>query len=90
MKDKKDVKRAFKTLSNLGQSTVISVASQYGTDYLKEGASSFAAELVIDSAASFFPGISGAVQAYKRKRFEENMSKAIEETISRIEEIERR
>src|SRR5699024_11763765 len=78
-------KDALKSVYELKLTTVIDVAANYGADIFKKEARTLIAELGIDLGASLVPGISGAVQSYKRRRFERNINKAIEETLNRID-----
>lgn len=45
----------------------------------KKSIASAAGDLAVDAASSFIPGVSGAVQGYKRARFERNMIRVAEE-----------
>src|SRR5699024_10658573 len=87
---KRKKKEFIKSLSELGQSTILEVAADYGAGYFKEEVSSLAGEIAIDTGASLFPGVSGVWQYYKRRRIERNMNVEIEEVMNRIDKIDER
>src|SRR5699024_10606867 len=87
---KQNKKEVIETLGELGQSTILEVAADYGAKYFKEEVSNLAGEIAIDTGASFVPGVSGVWQSYKRRRLERNMNVAIEEVMNRINQIDER
>src|SRR5690625_5348464 len=78
---------ALKSTIELGFNTFLELSSEYGSDILKEKVKSVAVEYAIDASSSLIPGVSGAVQSYKRRRFERNIQKALDETFKRLDEI---
>ena len=80
----KDIKETGK---GLGLDTVLSVGSDTAADIAKESITSLVGDILVDTASSLVPGVSGAVQGYKRVRFEKNITTFTEELHSKIEEI---
>lgn len=85
--NKYDTEMALKSTIELGFNTFLELSSEYGSDILKEKVKSVAVEYAIDASSSLIPGVSGAVQSYKRRRFERNIQKALDETFKRLDEI---
>lgn len=85
---KVDGEYALQSISEMGQTTILELIANYGADYLKKEATGLVGEVTIDAGLSFIPGISGAIQAYKRKQIESNMEKTIEQITHRMDEIE--
>lgn len=54
--------------------TILSVGSGTATDIAKNSITSVVGDILVDTAGSLIPGVSGAVQNYKRNRFERNMT----------------
>lgn len=67
--------------------TVLDVGSEALGDAVKEHISSTILDILVDSASSFIPGLSGAVAGYKRARFERNITVFSNELVSKIDEI---
>ena len=59
--------------------TFLTVGSEISAEVAKKSITSAAGDLAVDAASSFIPGVSGAVQGYKRARFERNMIRVAEE-----------
>ncbi|MCR2822755.1 hypothetical protein [Lederbergia panacisoli] len=84
-KDKrKDIQEAGK---GLALDTVLSVGSDTAAEIAKESITSIIGDLLVDTASSLLPGISGAVQGYKRVRFERNITIFTEQLYSNIDTI---
>lgn len=84
-KDKrKDIQEAGK---GLALDTVLSVGSDTAAEIAKESITSIIGDLLVDTASSLLPGISGAVQGYKRVRFERNITAFTEQLYSNIDTI---
>lgn len=81
---RKDIQEAGK---GLALDTVLSVGSDTAADIAKESITSVIGDLLVDTASSFLPGISGAVQGYKRARFERNITAFAEELYSNIDKL---
>ncbi|RDI44050.1 hypothetical protein [Falsibacillus pallidus] len=81
---RKDLKESGK---GLALETVLTVGSDTAADIAKESITSIVGDMLVDSASSLIPGVSGAVQGYKRARFERNIRTFTEELHSKIEEI---
>ena len=79
-----DIKNAKK---GLALDTVLSVGSDTLADIAKESLTSLLGEILVDTASSLIPGVSGAVQGYKRARFEKNITTFTGELHSKIEVI---
>ena len=75
------------TGKGLALDTVLSVGSGTAADIVKESITSIVGGVLIDTASSLIPGISGAVSGYKRVRFERNITNFTEELHSKIEDI---
>jgi hypothetical protein len=82
---RKDLKNTGKTLT---LDTFLDVGSDTAADIAKESISSLAGDIFVDTASSLIPGLSGAVQGYKRARFERNITVFTDELHSRIEDIQ--
>ncbi|WP_062109756.1 hypothetical protein [Bacillus niameyensis] len=84
-KDKrKDIQETGK---GLVLDTVLSVGSETAAEIAKESITSIFGDLLVDTASSLLPGISGAVQGYKRVRFERNITAFTEQLYSNIDTI---
>lgn len=81
---KKDLKNAG---SELALDTFLNVGSEAGANIAKESIASAAGDFAVDAVSSFIPGLSGAIQNFKRNRFERNMNKVTEELHSKLDEI---
>lgn len=86
MKDnkKKELKNASKGLL---LDTVLEVGSSVMGDAMKSSITSLIGELAVDSMSSLIPGVSGAVQGYKRKRFEENITNFVNQLLAHLEQV---
>ncbi|ATH91868.1 hypothetical protein ACH95_04590 [Bacillus glycinifermentans] len=60
---------------------------QTTADIAKESISSMIGDILVDAPSFTWPQISGAVQSYKRARFEKNSKTFTEELHSKIEEV---
>jgi hypothetical protein len=67
--------------------TILTVGSDTTAEVIKASTTSFFEDLLIDTASSLIPGISGAVQGYKRARFEKNITAFARELSLKIEEF---
>lgn len=83
-KKNKDLK---KTGNDLALDTFLNVGSEAGADIIKQSITSAAGDLAVDAVSSLIPGISGAVQNFKRIRFERNMKKVTEELHLKLDKI---
>lgn len=81
---RKDIKQ---TGNELILDTVLSVGSNTAANIAKESIPSMAGDMLVDTVSSLVPGVSGAVQSYKRVRFEQNIKTFTEELYSKIEEV---
>ncbi|WP_440897437.1 hypothetical protein ACS127_05550 [Amphibacillus sp. Q70] len=86
MKEKRyiDIKSTGKELV---LETFLDVGSKAAADVAKEAVTTATADLLVDSASSLVPGVSGAVQGYKRRRFERNIIQFTKELNSRVDEV---
>lgn len=75
------------TGKGLALDTVLNVGSDMAADVAKESITSLVGDIIVDTASSLVPGISGAVSGYKRVRFEKNIKTFTEELHSKIEVI---
>ncbi|MEA3318425.1 MAG: hypothetical protein U9Q88_00255 [Bacillota bacterium] len=75
------------TGKNLAIETILTVGSDTAADIAKESLTGIVGEILIDTGSSLIPGVSGAVQGYKRARFERNIKTFTEELHIKIEEI---
>ncbi|MBT2636448.1 hypothetical protein [Bacillus sp. ISL-39] len=75
------------TGKGLALETVLTVGSDTAADIAKETITSIVGDMLVDTASSLIPGVSGAVQGYKRARFERNIRTFTDELHSKIEEI---
>lgn len=73
--------------NELALDTFLNVSSESAAEVAKDSITSMAGDLLVDTASSFVPGISGAVQNYKRTRFEKNISAFTIELQTKIEDI---
>lgn len=80
----KDLK---KTSNELAIDTFLNISSQGAAEVAKASITSAAGDFLVDSASSLVPGVSGAVQSYKRTRFEKNIKAFTEELHSKVEDI---
>ena len=80
-------KNIKQTGNELALDTFLNVGSDTAADIAKESITSMAGDILVDTASSLIPGISGAVQSYKRVRFEKNIKTFTEELHSKIEEV---
>ncbi|WP_099363588.1 hypothetical protein [Fredinandcohnia onubensis] len=81
---RKDIQETGK---GLAVDTVLSVGSDTAAEIVKESITSVIGDLLVDTASSLLPGISGAVQGYKRVRFERNITAFTEELFSNIDKL---
>ncbi|TMU86590.1 hypothetical protein FGG79_00110 [Bacillus sp. BHET2] len=81
---KNDLKETGK---GLALETVLSVGTKAAGDAAKDSITSIVGDLLVDTASSLVPGVSGAVQGYKRARFERNITTFTDELHTRIEGI---
>lgn len=81
---RKDIQEAGK---GLALDTVLSVGSDTAAEIAKESITSILGDLLVDTASSLLPGISGAVQGYKRVRFERNITAFTDQLYSNIDTI---
>lgn len=82
---KEDVKQSRREFA---LDTFLTVGSELGAEVAKKSIASTAGDLAIDAASSFLPVVSGAVQGYKRARFERNMLRVSEELNLKVESIQ--
>jgi hemerythrin len=75
------------TGKELALETVLNVGTKAAGDAAKSSITSIVGDLLVDTASSLVPGVSGAVQGYKRARFESNITTFTGELHTRIEEI---
>lgn len=81
---RKDIQQASK---GLAIETVLTVGSETTAEIAKESITSIIGDLIVDASSSLIPGISGAVQGYKRARFERNITAFASELYSEIENL---
>lgn len=81
---RKDLK---KTGNELALDTFLDVGSEAGAEIAKKSIASAAGDFAADAVSSIIPGLSGAVQNFKRIRFERNMKKVTEELHSKLTEV---
>ncbi|MEK5085214.1 hypothetical protein [Bacillus sp. FSL H8-0515] len=81
---REDIKETGKELA---LDTILNAGSSTAADIAKESVASMAGDFLIDVGSSLVPGISGAVQGYKRARFERNIKIFAEDLHSKIEEV---
>lgn len=81
---KRDIQEASK---GLAIDTVLSVGSDTAAEIIKESITSILGDLLVDTTSSLIPGISGAVQGYKRARFERNILVFTEEIHAKISSL---
>lgn len=67
---RKDIQQ---TGRELALDTFLNVSSDTAADIAKESITSMTGDILVDATSSLIPGISGAVQSYKRTRFERNI-----------------
>lgn len=82
---KEDVKQSSREFA---LDTFLTVGSEISAEVAKKSIASAAGDLAVDAASSFIPGVSGAVQGYKRARFERNMIRVAEELNLKVESIQ--
>lgn len=82
---KKDIKDSGK---DLVIETILDVGSGIVTDIAKESMTSIFGEILVDTAGSLIPGVSGAISGYKRARFERNIKRLTDELQTRMNEIQ--
>jgi hypothetical protein len=75
------------TGKGLALETVLSVGTQAAGDAAKSSITSIVGDLLVDTASSLVPGVSGAIQGYKRARFESNITTFTDELHTRLEGI---
>lgn len=80
----KDIKKSSKELA---LDTFLNVSSESTAEAAKASVTSMTGDLLVDAGSSFIPGVSGAVQNYKRTRFEKNIKTFTEELQTKIEDI---
>lgn len=80
-------KNLKETGKGLTLETVLSVGSDTAADIAKKSITSVIGDILVDTAGSLIPGVSGAVQNYKRNRFERNMTTFTEYLYTKIEDI---
>src|SRR5699024_4849258 len=81
---RKDLKKAG---NELALDTFLNVASEAGAEIAKKSITSAAGDFAADAVSSIIPGLSGAIQSFKRIRFERNMRKVTEELHSKLNEV---
>lgn len=81
---RKDLKKAG---NELALDTFLNVGSEAGAEIAKKSITSAAGDFAADAVSSIIPGLSGAVQNFKRIRFERNMKKVTEELHSKLNEV---
>lgn len=79
---RKDIQEAGK---GLALETVLSVGSDTAAGIAKESITNIIGDILVDTTSSLIPGISGAVQGYKRARFERNITTFAEELHSKLD-----
>jgi len=79
---RKDIQEAGK---GLALDTVLSVGSDTAAEIAKESITNIIGDILVDTTSSLIPGISGAVQGYKRARFERNITTFAEELYSQLD-----
>lgn len=84
MEKRKDIKD---TVNGLTIDTILDVGSNMIGDIAKESITSIFGDVLVDTASSLLPGVSGAVAGYKRVRFERNIKKFTNELYLKIDEI---
>lgn len=67
--------------------SILSAGSSAAGNMAKESITSMVGDIIVDSASSLVPVVSGAVQGYKRARFERNIVVFTEELYAKIEEV---
>lgn len=82
---KEDLKQTGKEFT---LDTVLAVGSDTATDLAKESITSFLGGLVIDTAGSLVPGISGAINSYKRMQIERNLKETADLLHKRLDIIQ--
>ncbi|GAE35604.1 hypothetical protein [Halalkalibacter akibai] len=80
-------KNLKETGKGLTLETVLSVGSDTAAEVAKNSITSVVGDILVDTAGSLIPGVSGAVQNYKRNRFERNMTTFAEYLYTKIEDI---
>lgn len=83
---KQDVKDVIKENSI---TTAIDMASKAGVEVAKSVIPSLLGDIVVDTAASLLPGVSGVYNGVKRARIERNLKLFSEKLSLRIEELQR-
>ncbi|WP_411842450.1 hypothetical protein [Salinicoccus sp. HZC-1] len=73
--------------SELTLNTALEVSAEYSTQVIKESIEGSLADIAVDMGTSLVPGLAGAAQNYKRRRFENNIKKFVEELSGRVEII---
>jgi len=76
-----------KSSTELTLDTFLNVSSKTAADVAKESITSAAGELIVDTLSSLAPGALGAVQSYKRTRFENNIKAFTEELHSKVNDV---
>lgn len=85
---KKDTQTDIQNASKeLVLDTILDVGSKAVGDAAKESITSVIGDLAVDGVSSFIPGLSGAVQGYKRARFERNITAFAEQLHLKVETI---
>lgn len=79
---RKDIQEAAK---GLALDTVLSVGSDTAAEIAKESITNIIGDILVDTTSSLIPGISGAVQGYKRTRFERNITIFAKELHSQLD-----
>lgn len=67
--------------------TVLEVGSDTASELAKESVKNAIGEILVDTVGSILPGLNGAIQGYKRLRFERNMTAVAKEFQIRMDEI---
>lgn len=80
-------KNLKETGKGLTLETALSVGSDTAADIVKNSITSVIGDILVDTAGSLIPGVSGAVQNYKRNRFEKNITTFAEYLYTKIENI---
>lgn len=79
---RKDIQEAAK---GLALDTILSVGSDTAAEIAKESITNIIGDILVDTTSSLIPGISGAVQGYKRARFERNITTFAKELHSQLD-----
>lgn len=75
------------TASELTLNTALEVGAEYSAETIKKTVEGMLSDVAVDIGSSMVPGLVAAVQNYKRRRFEKNIGKLVEELSGRVEII---